>query len=188
MGGGGYDFLLQRLVFYQSYHSNFWNKVIHVICIPAIVWAVLVWLCAIQVTLPVVDVKCDVALLVTIMYSTLYVWADVTSGITWTLFVGAPLYTLATILDEHHSETSYRWALFAFVMGFYIQVHAGHYVFEKRKPALVDSFLEAMLAAPLFVWLEVIFALGFKQDMRTHVEGEAAKLIKQYNREKKKSS
>ena len=74
------------------------------------------------------------------------------------------------------------------VLFFFSKVHAGHYVFEKRKPALVDSFLEAMLAAPLFVWLEVIFALGFKQDMRTHVEGEAAKLIKQYNREKKKSS
>ena len=43
MGGGGYDFLLQRLVFYQSYHSNVWNKVIHVICVSYYLSLIFVW-------------------------------------------------------------------------------------------------------------------------------------------------
>ena len=119
------------------------------------------------------------------------------------------------------SETGTKaslWALAAFVFGFYFQVHAGHLVFEKRKPALVDGFVEvratpfassslslslsavvgvkltvscfvllrlsqAMLAAPLFVWLEVIFFLGFRKTLQHEVEAKAAKLIEEYKKQ-----
>ena len=210
-------FLVKRLIFYQSYHNNPYNKAIHVVCIPLIVWAVLVWLCAFQVDFPLpfalkkdasstsassssspspATVPVDLARLVTTAYCTLYAYADRASGFTWGLFVGLPLYLAARAFFENYGGKEGQgqpfggistnvWALAAFVFGFYFQVHAGHYVFEKRKPALVDSFLEAMLAAPLFVWLEVIFVLGFKKDLQEHVEGEAAKLIAQYKKQQK---
>ncbi len=50
--GTPYAFLLKRLIFYQSYHNNFWNKLIHVICVPLIVWGALALLCRLQVNLP----------------------------------------------------------------------------------------------------------------------------------------
>ena len=63
-----------------------------------------------------------------------------------------------------------------------MQIHAGHYVFEKRKPALMDGFAEAMLSAPLFVWLEVIFFFGFRKDLREAVERKARVLIASYEK------
>jgi len=36
-----------------------------------------------------------------------------------------------------------------------------------------------MLAAPLFVWLEVLFFLGFKKDLQATVEKRAAILLAQ---------
>ena len=100
------------------------------------------------------------------------------------LFVGAPLYWLANQFAESPATTSSKlwWAFGAFVFGFYVQIHAGHYVFEKRKPALMDGFAEAMLSAPLFVWLEVIFFFGFRKDLRETVERKARVLIASYEK------
>jgi 2-hydroxy fatty acid dioxygenase len=41
-----------------------------------------------------------------------------------------------------------------------MQIHPGHAVFEGRKPALLDSFVQSLVVAPLFVFLELLFALG----------------------------
>lgn len=36
--------LKEQLVFYGSYHSNFWNQIVHVIFVPVIFWSLNVWL------------------------------------------------------------------------------------------------------------------------------------------------
>ena len=35
----------------------------------------------------------------------------------------------------------------------------GHGVFERRKPALLDSLVQALVLAPLFVWLHLFFGV-----------------------------
>lgn len=40
------------------------------------------------------------------------------------------------------------------------QIHPGHYIFEGRKPALLDSLVQAFAVAPLFVFFELLFLLG----------------------------
>jgi len=48
MGGGGGVFdLRHQLSFYGSYHNNKWNKLIHMVFVPTIVWTLLVWLAAV---------------------------------------------------------------------------------------------------------------------------------------------
>merc|ERR1712205_280081 len=74
-GKAGSTSLVERLAFYESYHGNFWNKVFHVVCIPLIVWGVLVALC-------------KVPLLGTNL-------GALASGLTWGAFVGLPLYSSA---------------------------------------------------------------------------------------------
>jgi hypothetical protein len=32
------------LVFYRQYHKNKWNQLIHVICVPVVIWTAFVWL------------------------------------------------------------------------------------------------------------------------------------------------
>lgn len=46
----------------------------------------------------------------------------------------------------------------------------GHGVFEGRKPALLDGFVQSMVAAPLFVHMEVLFAMGLKAKVAEEVE------------------
>ena len=56
----------------------------------------------------------------------------------------------------------------------------GHGKYEGRKPALLDNLVQALFLAPLFVWYEVLFKLGFYKELRRDVEGaievEVAKL------------
>lgn len=58
----------------------------------------------------------------------------------------------------------------------------GHGKFEGRKPALLDNLVQALFLAPLFVWYEVLFKLGFygqlKRDVEAGIEAEVAKLGK----------
>mmetsp|Transcript_3550 Transcript_3550/g.10003 ORF Transcript_3550/g.10003 Transcript_3550/m.10003 type:complete len:86 (-) Transcript_3550:1158-1415(-) len=42
---------------------------------------------------------------------------------------------------------------------------------------------QAMLSAPLFVWLEIIFFFGFKKELQEEVEHKAAKLIASYEKQ-----
>ena len=79
-------------------------------------------------------------------------------------------------------QTSYgraaRYAGVIHIFCWYMQLHPGHGVFEGRKPALLDSVLQAFLDAPLFVWYEVAFACGYdpslKQELDAAVEARHA--------------
>ena len=55
----------------------------------------------------------------------------------------------------------------------------GHGVFEGRAPALLDSWDQAFITAPLFVILEILFFLGYRkqfhQDCMQEVEVELQK-------------
>lgn len=42
-------------------------------------------------------------------------------------------------------------------------------VFEKRRPALLDSLFQSLVLAPLFVWMELLFACGYRPGLLTDV-------------------
>ncbi len=42
-----------------------------------------------------------------------------------------------------------------------MQLHPGHGIFEGRRAALVDAMMQSFMDAPLFVWMEVAFTLGY---------------------------
>lgn len=109
-------------------------------------------------------------------YSTLYLLLSPNpAGLsTVPLLVGGA--ALANRIATHSStSTSSTSTLNAVAVG----VHAaswvlqfvGHGRFEGRKPALVDNLVQAVVLAPLFVWYEVLFRLGFCGGLRREVEG-----------------
>jgi uncharacterized membrane protein YGL010W len=78
----------------------------------------------------------------------------------FTGFTGG-LLLLAMNLWAHAFVQSYgllAWqpALAVHILSWYMQIHPGHGVFEGRKPALMDSFVQSLVTAPLFVWFEVL--------------------------------
>lgn len=64
----------------------------------------------------------------------------------------------------------------------------GHGAFEKRAPALLDNLVQALLLAPLFVWMEILFFFGYrtelKQRFHANVELEIAKFRKEATQKK----
>jgi len=46
----------------------------------------------------------------------------------------------------------------------------GHGAFEGRAPALLDNFFQAIFLAPLFVWLEFLFAIGYRSELKKRVD------------------
>lgn len=56
----------------------------------------------------------------------------------------------------------------------------GHGKYEGRKPALLDNLAQALFLAPLFVWYEVLFRLGFYKELHADimrgVEEEVARM------------
>jgi uncharacterized membrane protein YGL010W len=64
-------------------------------------------------------------------------------------------------------QTALTLFLGTFIGGWIIQL-IGHY-FEGKKPALVDNIMQ-VFNAPLFLAMEIAFALGLRSDLRGDIE------------------
>jgi uncharacterized membrane protein YGL010W len=62
----------------------------------------------------------------------------------------------------------------------------GHGVFEGRAPALLDNLAQALLLAPFFVWLELLFWCGYRPALRDRVEKAVKVEVDKFRGEKAK--
>ncbi|EFJ51084.1 hypothetical protein VOLCADRAFT_57524 [Volvox carteri f. nagariensis] len=190
MGGLSLD-LPEQLAFYGSYHNHPLNQLIHFFCVPAILWSCFVWLSAAGPLLPVPALApptwlgpawaaalqpTNPAFLLVAAYSAFYLALDLFAGTTWALVVGLPLAWTATAFTAAIPR-AWAWALSVHVLGWYMQIHPGHAVLERRKPALMDSLVQAFALAPLFVWFEALFLLGYRPALREQLKRRVAQLI-----------
>ena len=58
---------------------------------------------------------------------------------------------------------------------------------ERRAPALLDSFFQSVTLAPLFVWLEVLFALGYDSKTKLELEKAVEEEIRIFRSKQKKT-
>merc|ERR1719472_453654 len=74
------------------------------------------------------------------------------------------------------------------VLGFHIVAwiaqFIGHGVFEGRAPALLDSWDQAFITAPLFVLLEIFFFLGYRKEFYESCMVEVRKNIEEFRKTK----
>mmetsp|Transcript_5668 Transcript_5668/g.8220 ORF Transcript_5668/g.8220 Transcript_5668/m.8220 type:complete len:209 (+) Transcript_5668:139-765(+) len=54
-------------------------------------------------------------------------------------------------------------------IGWYLQIHPGHIIFEGNSPALVDSLGGALSTAPLFAFYEGIWVIGINTQLKESV-------------------
>lgn len=80
-------------------------------------------------------------------------------------------------------ETTNKAAIVVHVASWLLQF-VGHGAFEGRAPALLDNLVQAIFLAPLFVWLEVLFKLGYRPELQARVEKAVAKEIAKFRAEK----
>ena len=60
----------------------------------------------------------------------------------------------------------------------------GHGVFEKRAPALLDSWDQAFITAPLFVLLEIMFFFGYRRQFYDDCMIQVEKNIAEFRKSK----
>lgn len=62
-----------------------------------------------------------------------------------------------------------QWAIAVHIVSWILQF-IGHGKFEGRAPALLDNLFQAIFLAPLFVWLELLFMLGYRPELKARVD------------------
>ncbi|KAJ3329586.1 hypothetical protein HDU93_000873 [Gonapodya sp. JEL0774] len=161
--------LEKEMVFYGSYHSDSRNKLVHLVFVPTILWSGLVWFAhptfallpgTFTVPLPLlssVPISYDVSFFVALGYALYYVGLEPVAGSFYSLFLLLMLSTahLFRLTTPH----AVPLATAVHVLSWAAQIWA-HKVYEGRSPALLDNLFQALVLAPLFVWLEVLFAVG----------------------------
>ncbi|KAH8731905.1 hypothetical protein GQ44DRAFT_698173 [Phaeosphaeriaceae sp. PMI808] len=181
--------LKKNLVFYGAYHRDPTNIAIHITCVP-ILLATGFLFGTNTPTLPIrtpalltrLNLPLNLGTLAALTYSSLYlVLSPNFAGITTTPFVlGAA--SLANKLMKTYDKTKVNSIAVAVHVICWIAQFVGHGKFEGRKPALLDNLVQALFLAPLFVWYEVLFKLGYyktlQREVEVGIEAEVAKMKK----------
>eukprot|EP01060_Flectonema_neradi_P000839 TRINITY_DN10506_c0_g2_i2.p1 TRINITY_DN10506_c0_g2~~TRINITY_DN10506_c0_g2_i2.p1 ORF type:complete len:209 (+),score=42.78 TRINITY_DN10506_c0_g2_i2:95-628(+) len=162
----------KQLAFYASYHHETINQWIHIICVPLILWSSMVFVAEVETGLPV-----NAPQLVAIVYGVFYMLMDPVIASPYLLLLFAMQETSTMFIKE--VENPYILAIALHVVCWIFQF-IGHGVFEKRAPALLTSFFQSLLLAPFFVWVEVLFKLGFQKDLHERVNHIVCKQIHEW--------
>jgi uncharacterized membrane protein YGL010W len=69
--------------------------------------------------------------------------------------------------------------IFAWVAQF-----VGHGIYEGRAPALLDNLVQALVLAPFFVFMEILFKCGYRPELQKRVNDAVEKEIRKFKAEK----
>lgn len=56
----------------------------------------------------------------------------------------------------------------------------GHGIYEGRAPALMDNLVQALVLAPFFVFMEILFRLGYRPQLQKRVNLAVEKEIQKF--------
>ncbi|GAA5880449.1 hypothetical protein JCM16303_005386 [Sporobolomyces ruberrimus] len=180
----------EQFTFYASYHTNHTNVLIHIVCVPVIFFTALVLthgipgaaksLASFEIGQTTVDLT----------FPFLYAAANATYFILLEPLAGllyAPLLLslghLSNVLYSGHHDVAMKYAGIAFVASWIAQF-IGHGKFEGRAPALLDSLLQSIVLAVFFVFLEVLFFVGYRPNLFKRLQNRTGVEVTKYRREK----
>lgn len=176
--------LEKHLTFYGAYHSNKVNVGIHVICVPLILFSGFTIasntgpLFHLPSWLVIPHLEPTLGTLAAFTWGGLYLLLEPVAGTLLALLcLGAA--AAGNHLVAVDSETTTKAAIAVHVACWILQF-VGHGCFEGRAPALLDNLLQAIFLAPLFVWLELMFALGYRPELQARVNKAVEKKIAEY--------
>ncbi|TQS31796.1 hypothetical protein Golomagni_07912, partial [Golovinomyces magnicellulatus] len=103
-----------------------------------------------------------------VVYSALYLLLEPVAGFVLAAFcIGSTAF--ASYMRLQDATGTFQIALGVHVVSWIAQF-IGHGAFEKRAPALLDNLIQAVFLAPMFVWLEILFKLGYRPELQARVE------------------
>lgn len=186
-----------QLVFYGAYHANPINIAVHMIFVPLIVWSTQVFLAEAPTPAFFPNVsyvfneylafELNWAFVMAVGYCSYYMVLEPVGAL---LYLPTSIATLLTATAFADRADASKIAGILFVSSWIAQF-AGHGVAEKRAPALLDNLLGALVLAPFFVHLEVLFGLGYNPSLHKQVQNGVGKEIARFRRadgEKKRAN
>jgi uncharacterized membrane protein YGL010W len=115
-------------------------------------------------------------------YSTLYVLMEPVAGsLLFPLIMGGTAYSNRLI--GKYGSAANKWAIAINVIAWIAQF-VGHGKFEGRAPALLDNLVQALFLAPFFVWMEILFFLGYRPELKSRVDKAVQMEIKKFRKAK----
>jgi len=169
--------LKKNLVFYGAYHRNPTNVAIHIACVPVLL-ATGILFGTNTPTLPLrtpllltrLNLPLNLGTLAAATYSTLYLLLSPNlAGVTITPLILAFASASNRLVSRYNKTRVNSIAAAVHVVSWILQF-VGHGKYEGRKPALLDNLVQALFLAPLFVWYEVLFKMGFYKELKAEVE------------------
>ena len=128
----------------------------------------------------------NLATIATLLYATLYVLMEpVAGGILTPLLLASTAYS--NHLTTTYGSSANYWALGIFLFSWTAQF-IGHGVFEGRAPALLDNLVQALILAPFFVWMEILFSFGYRPELKSRVDSAVEKEVAKYQKSKRQSN
>ena len=162
--------LEQQMSFYAAYHQDARNKATHFVGVPMIIFGLFIALGWARIELG--GITLTAAMLLAAVVLVWYFLLDVPLALAM-LVTNAVLLYLADLVSQQTIGIGAAWFLVFFGGGWMIQL-IGH-VYEGRKPALADNFLQ-IFVAPIFLAAEVFFALGYKPALHAAVQKRALEM------------
>ena len=136
-------------------------------------------------SIPVVGhyMSVNTAIIPAVFYACYYLILSPSLGIIAASFVFTAWCLVNVFLTTVGSDLAWKYALGAHIVGWVAQF-IGHGVFEGRAPALFDSLFESLLMAPMFMCIEVAFAVGLFPTFRAEIEVIVAENLRKFKAEK----
>lgn len=157
--------LERQFAFYKSYHGNTINKRIHIVFVPTLVVTALALLSRVALPAPVNDMS----RVLTAFYILYCIALSPKLGLMYTPFL-LTFYALSRALCAFAGPSgTVPLAGALHFISWFAQI-VGHYAFEGKSPAFMDSLVQSFLAAPIVIWLEVVFSLGFMPDTKARLQ------------------
>ncbi|CAF9909310.1 MAG: hypothetical protein ALECFALPRED_005511 [Alectoria fallacina] len=176
----------KQLSFYGSYHHTTANKAIHIVCVPMILMTSFLLgtntpsLVPMPSWLVIPNLPPNLGTIATLVYAIVYILMEPVAG-----GLLAPLLLAGTAYSEYLTTTygaiANYWAVGIFVSSWVAQF-IGHGLFEGRAPALLDNLVQALVLAPFFVWMEILFFIGYRPELKSRVESAVEKEVEKYRK------
>ena len=143
--------LQEQYIFYKKYHLNTTNVLIHIGCIPMIVWTVCVFLTHFSS-----NIFYNPTFLIVNLYSLYYriLHKDLGRVMQLLLYMS----WISSYFFYWYVSNSFKYAMLLHI-GAWVAQFIGHFYFEGNRPALTDSLVQAFLIAPMFVLIDIQYLI-----------------------------
>jgi len=179
----------KQLVFYGSYHSNPINIAIHICFVPLILWSFFAIIATFPTpqAFPVIShyfnayftFEFNWSFLFGLSYLIYYIILEPVAGLLYAPQMTAMILSATAFAQR---SDSVKIAAYLHVLSWIMQF-VGHGFAEKRAPALLDNILGALVLAPFFVHVEILFALGYNKTLHKKVASATGMEISKFRRD-----